>query len=89
VYGKAKPDQSDIVVVHSAIRSQIMPSHGKNKPLVEGKYPLHAVLAAAEKILKKRTEGSIVLDPSAEAGFPKLRGRGAYCRSIKMAARGR
>jgi hypothetical protein len=87
VYGEAKPDQSHIVVVHRAIRSQIMPSHGKNKTLVEGKYPLHAVLAAAEKILKKRTEGSIVLDPTAEAGFPKLRGRGAYCRSIKMAAR--
>jgi hypothetical protein len=66
-----------------------MPSHGKSKTLVEGKYPLHAVLAAAEKILKKRTEKSIVLDPSAEAGFPKLRGRGMYCRSRKMAARGR
>jgi hypothetical protein len=55
-----------------------MPLRGKSTALVEGKYPLQTVLAAAEKIVKQRTEGSIILDPLAETGFPKLHGGGEF-----------
>lgn len=49
--------------------------------LVEGKYPLHAILSAAEKIVAQRTEGSVTLDPIAEAKFPKLKGQGENSRA--------
>ena len=56
---------------------------GPRHRLVEGKYPLEAILSTAERISKERTRDSRAFDEFAERRVPKLKRQGADAKNQK------